>query len=170
MSRWLTQVYLWKESIVSVSFLIYRYMYRGGNEGVRRRKALKASPKLPKASQRLPKDSPNVSQSSPKPHKVSPKPPPESPRVSQSLPKVAPRLILRLPKLSKPPQSLPKPPQKRPKASVPSNCIELLVHPASRSRPRFSVAGATSKNRAGMHTRAQLFFQVFNLFQTAGLS
>ena len=62
------------------------FIDRGGNEGVRRRKALKTSPKLPKASQRLPKDSPNVSQSSPKPPKASPKPPPESPRVSQSLP------------------------------------------------------------------------------------
>ena len=138
------------------------FIYRGGREGARRRKAVKGSQSFPKAPHRLPKDFPNISQSTPKPPKVSPKPPPESPRVSQSLPKVAPRLILRLPKLPKPPQSLPKPPQKRPKASVPSNCIELLVHPASRSRPRFSVAGATSKNRAGMHTRARLFFQVSN--------
>ena len=92
------------------------FIYRGGNEGVRRRKALKTSPKLPKASQRLPKDSPNVSQSSPKPPKASPKAPPESPRVSQSLPKVAPRSILKLQKLPKPPQASAKPPQSLPKA------------------------------------------------------
>ena len=67
---------------------------------------------------------------------------------------------MRLQKLPKPPQSLPKPPQKRPKASVFSNWLELLVHPASRSRPRFSFAGATSKNRAGMYTRARFFVKV----------
>ena len=87
-----------------IGSLIFFFIYRGGNEGVRRRKALKTSPKLPKASQRLPKDSPNVSQSSPKPPKASPKAPPESPRVSQSLP----RLILRFKSFPKPPQSLPK--------------------------------------------------------------
>ena len=58
------------------------FIYRGGNEGERRRKALKTSPKLPKASQRLPKDSPNVCQNSPKPPqslpKAFPKPPPKT--------------------------------------------------------------------------------------------
>ena len=79
---------------VGVGTAIEGMIYRGGNEGVRRRKALKTSPKLPKASQRLPKDSPNVSQS--------------SPRVSQSLPKGSPRVSQSLPKPPKPPQSLPK--------------------------------------------------------------
>ena len=85
------------------------FIYRGGREGARRRKALKDSQSFPKASQRLPKDSPNVSQSSPKPPKASPKAPPESPRVSQSLP----RLILRL---QRPPQASARPPQSLPKA------------------------------------------------------
>ena len=49
------------------------FIYRGGREGARRRKALKGSQSFPKASQMLPKGSPNVSQSSPKPPKASPK-------------------------------------------------------------------------------------------------
>ena len=94
-----------------IGSLIFFYIYRGGNEGVRRRKALKTSPKLPqslpktsqrlpqrlpklpKASQSLPKGSPRVSQSLPKPPKINFDTPslPESPRD----PKERKRLLLR---------------------------------------------------------------------------
>ena len=87
-----------------IGSFIFFYIYRGGREGARRRKALKDSQSFPKASQSLPK-------SSPKPPKASPKAPPESPRVSQSLPKVTPRSILKLQKLPKHPQASAKPPQ-----------------------------------------------------------
>ena len=127
---------------------LFFFIYRGGNEGVRRRKALKTSPKLPKASQRLPKDSPNVSQSSPKPPKASPKAPPESPRVSQSLP----RLILRF-------KSFPKPPQSLPKAVPKPDWPRLASRGASSSTNGISRAHAQTKIELACRRELQKFLK-----------
>ena len=97
-------------------------------------------PKLPKASQSLPKGSPRVSQSLPKPPKINS----EAPKASPSLRKASP----------KPPQSL--------NCRVELEGGQLILGLILRGTCK-------NKNRAGMHTRARLFFQVFNLFQSSRL-
>ena len=97
-------------------------------------------PKLPKASQSLPKGSPRVSQSLPKPPKINS----EAPKASPSLRKASP----------KPPESL--------NCRVESEGGQLILGLILRGTCK-------NKNRAGMQTRAQLFFEVFNLFQSQRL-
>ena len=119
---------------------LFFFIYRGGNEGVRRRKALKTSPKPPKDF---------------------PKTPPTSPKAPPSLPKPPQRLPQNLPESPEASQASAKPPQSRPKARLAPNGIsrgQLL--------PEWHLEGTyPNKNRAGMQTRAAKNFGVSNRLQ-----
>ena len=94
------------------------FIYRGGREGARRRKAPKASPKPPKFSSMPSRSFPKVSAQPPnassKPSKASQKPPKASPKVPQSFPKPPQSLHRASQSL---PKAFPKPPQYIPRAS-----------------------------------------------------
>ena len=74
-----------------IGSFIFIFRYRGGREGARRRKVLKASPKPPQFSSMLPRSFPKVSalpKGSPKLPKASPKPPQSLPRLPQATPEI----------------------------------------------------------------------------------
>ena len=62
------------------------FIYRGGREGARRRKALKDSPKPPTDSPKTSRTSPKAPQSLPKSPQRLPQSLPESPKASQRTP------------------------------------------------------------------------------------
>ena len=100
-----------KRLIGSLFLLRYIYVYRGGREGARRRKALEAAQSFRKHPQCLPKASPKRSQSVAKASQSVPKASPDAPEASPKTPEASPKRSKASPK---PPKASPKPPQTTP--------------------------------------------------------